>query len=155
MKINSITNIYNKNFTARYDKETGRLLNAAKGVFDSIAVTPAGISVVKDGKDIGLVKNIDGKKICLSKFLNGEVLLQVADSKSNSVDVFYHNANDTYSDRYCKYMDNKIFPWYSGSDVKLFSKRINNMDTAEFENVKFFLKKYIPEFITGSKQACS
>ena len=139
---------------ARYDKETGRLLSAAKGVFDSTSVMPEGISVVKDGKDIGLVKNIDGKKICLSKFLNGEVLLQVADSKSNSVDMFYHNAHDTYSDRYCKYLDDKIFPWYSGSDVKLFSKRINNMNTVEFENVKFFLKKYIPEFITGIKQAC-
>ncbi len=148
MKINCISNINNKNFTAKYDAGTSSLLKAASSVFDNLACdTPADTLVINDGKDLGIVKSAENKKVCLSKFAGDSITLQVADKNNEVVEVYYHNPHDTFADKYCKYKDQKIFPWFAGRDEKLFSKRIVNMNKIEYENVKQLLTKYIPVFL--------
>lgn len=151
MKINRIISANNINFSARYDAETSKLLKTAGFIFDNMPDSSETLSVIKDGKDLGLIKRIDNKNVCLSRFMNGGIMLQVADDTNEIVDVYYHNTGDTYSDKFCKYKDNKIFPWFAGKDIKLFSKRIKSMSRQEFEGVKTMLKKYIPEFAAGIK----
>ncbi len=152
MKVNLIQNINNKSFTAGYDKETRRILNSTRNIFYNFPETLSkDVLVVKDSQDTGLYKIVDGKQVCLSKFANDNMVLQIADTKTGIIDVFYHNVNDSSSDKFLKYKDKTMFPWFAGADEKLFSKRIKNMNSSELENIKKLLYKYVPEFFAEIK----
>ena len=94
--------------------------------------------------------NIHLNKRC-TKILPQEHKIVIADTKTGIIDVFYHNVNDSSSDKFLKYKDKTMFPWFAGADEKLFSKRIKNMNSSELDNIKKLLYKYIPEFFAEIK----
>ncbi len=147
MKINSFINT-NTTFKSGYDKELRNLFKEAGTIlnYDKDSMCND-VLIIDEGSEKGLVKKIDNKTISISNLFSDCVLFQIADSSNETIDVYYHNSQDEYCGKYLKYKDNKIFPWYAGKDIKLFSKRIKNMSTQEIFGLKNILKKYIPKFI--------
>ncbi len=149
MRINTLTNINTKSFRAGCaNTEIRSLLSSVPAMVENAIENPQqDILVLTDGKDKEMVKTVNGKKVCISEFYGGGIAVQIADTQNEIVDVFYHTPNDCAGDKYCKYKDKKLFPWFLGADEKLFSKHLNNMSKSELENVKYLLKTYLPEFI--------
>lgn len=152
MKIsNSIGISKNITFTSGYDNELRSLFGEAKDLLSDDKHVNGDVLIMNDGKEKWLIKQMDEKKICLSQSCSGGVMLQVADSSKEVVDVLYHNPQDDFCGKYYKYKDKKIFPWFTGDDIKIYSRRIKNMNNIEVELLKNILKKYISEFIAKAK----
>lgn len=138
----------NVNFKS-YSQETIGLLKSTENLFDNAfnLQLSDGIKVTREGGDLDFVKHFENKSIGLSKFGEGNLLLQVVDKTKETVDVFYHNATDDLSDRFFTYSDTKLFPWNRGKDVRTSSKFVSSMNVEEKAGLELMCKKYIPEFL--------
>ncbi len=152
MKIsNSIGLAKSNTFTSGCDNKLKDLFGKAKELLSDEKCLCDDVLITIDGKEKRLVKQVNERKVCISESCSGGVIFQIADGIKGIVDVIYHNPQDSFSDKYYKYKDKNIFPWFSGDDEKIFSRRIKNMSNAEVESIKNVLKKYIPEFIVKTK----
>lgn len=132
-----------------YSQETTGLLKSTENLFDNAFNLQLvdGIKVTREGGDLDFVKHLENKSVGLSKFGEGNILLQVVDKTKETVDVFYHNVTDDLSDRFFTYSDTKLFPWNRGKDVKTASKFVSSMSVEEKSGLELLCKKYIPEFL--------
>ena len=132
-----------------YSKETTGLLKSTEGLFDNAfnLQLSENIRVSREGGDLDFVKHLENKSLGLSKFGEGNILLQVVDKTKETVDVFYHNATDDLCDKFFTYSDTKLFPWNKGRDMKTSSKFVSSMNVEEKSCLELMCKKYIPEFL--------
>lgn len=150
----SLNNIESKAFTSGYDIETKGLLKSTEQIFDAFSASDIGDTVIisRECGDLDLVKNVGGKSVGLSKFGDGNILLQVVDNSTEVVDVFYHNVSDEMNDRVLKYKDTKLFPWNKGQDVRISCKPVRLMNAEDKSLLEAMCKKYIPEFLNSVEQ---
>ncbi len=140
----------NPNVTFKsYSSETAGLLRSTENLFDNISIMQMAddIKISRECGDLDLVKHLDNKSISLSKFGEGNLILQVADKATETVDVFYHNVSNELSDRVYTYADTNLFPWNRGRDMKTSSKFVSSMSMEEKGVLELMCKKYIPEFL--------
>lgn len=137
------------NFTSAYDTETEKLLDNAAGLFDKeyLSSTGADVFIYSESGDVDLVANLDNKEVALSRLSKGNILLQVADKDTETVNVLYHNISDCKSDRFLQYNDTKIFPWNGGRDVKLTSDYVADLKSGKLSQVESMCKEYIPRLM--------
>ena len=76
-----LNNIESKAFTSGYDIETKGLLKSTEQIFDAFSASDIGDTVIisRECGDLDLVKNVGGKSVGLSKFGDGNILLQVVE----------------------------------------------------------------------------
>ena len=136
-------------FTAAYDKDTDALLQKVEGIFDGAMADTVSTDmfVSTEGGDLDLIKQLENKEVALSRLSKGNILLQVADKESETVDIFYHNTSDYHADKFYRYNDTKIYPWNKGRDIKLMSGFVFNQNTPKKNVVEEMCKKYIPQFL--------
>lgn len=147
--INAFNNTNRKSFTSTYDAETRSLLYKAEMVFDEASVSTTGLDlfVSKECGDVDLVKQLEKEQVALSRFSDGNLLLQVVNKDAETVDVLYHNVQNSHADKFFRYKDTAIYPWNKGKDIKLSSDFVHAMKSEQKNFVETICKKYIPQFL--------